>query len=230
MNTNVITFDGYSGTGKGTISIMLAKKIGFHYLDSGALYRTLAYKIVESKIDPKSDLTKFLISIDNFDVSFIYNKDDQIDVFYDGKCLNSFIRDENTAKAASEIAKNNEVRKFLEKYQRLFEKPPGLVADGRDMGSKIFKNADLKFFFVANLKKRAERRYYQLKNQGISANLPDLEDKLSIRDMNDTTRSLSPLVKPEGAIEIDTSDLTITKVFDIVMNEFEKSNIIKNNE
>ena len=71
MNTNVITFDGYSGTGKGTISIMLAKKIGFHYLDSGALYRTLAYKIIESKINPKSDLTKFLVSIDNFDVSFI---------------------------------------------------------------------------------------------------------------------------------------------------------------
>ena len=148
--------------------------------------------------------------------------DIKIDKIFIGSCTNGRIED---LRLAADLLKG---KRIADNVSAMVVPGSGLVKEQAEKEGldKIFKNAGLKFFFVANLKKRAERRYYQLKNQGISANLPDLEDKLSIRDMNDTTRSLSPLVKPKGAIEIDTSDLTITRVFDIVMNEFEKSNII----
>ena len=207
---NIITIDGPSGVGKGTLAISLAKKLKWHYLNSGSLYRILAYLSDQQKIEHSN--TKNLVKLTkNLNVDFkIINK--ELVVILNNKNISDYIQTEECAKRASIIASNNAIRKSLIETQRLFYKKPGLVAEGRDMGSVIFKQAKYKYFLQASAKIRAERRHKQLKQKGINVSLSRLIDELNRRDNRDLSRKSSPLIIPTGAVVINTDDLSINEV------------------
>ena len=210
MISNIITIDGPSGVGKGTLAISLAKKLKWNYLNSGALYRILAY-VSNKKNIADSDTVSLAKLANNLDIEFEIDKSELV-VVLDNQNISDLIQTEDCAKKASIIASNKIVRKSLVKTQRLFYKLPGLVAEGRDMGSVIFRKAKYKFFLQANKKIRAERRYKQLKQKGINVSLSRLMDELSNRDKRDLSRKSSPLIIPKGAVVIDTDGLSIDEV------------------
>ena len=210
MISNIITIDGPSGVGKGTLAISLAKKLKWNYLNSGALYRILAY-VSNKKNIADSDTVSLAKLANNLDIEFEIDKSELV-VVLDNQNISDLIQTEDCAKKASIIASNKIVRKSLVKTQRLFYKLPGLVAEGRDMGSVIFRKAKYKFFLQASKKIRAERRYKQLKQKGINVSLSRLMDELSNRDKRDLSRKSSPLIIPKGAVVIDTDGLSIDEV------------------
>ena len=217
---NIITIDGPSGVGKGTLAMSLATKLKWHYLNSGSLYRILAYlsekeKIELSNIEAMVNLTKNLsveFEISNNELLIILNNMD----------ISNHIQTEDCAKKASIIAANSFIRKSLVTTQRLFYKKPGLVAEGRDMGSVIFQQAIFKFFLKASTKTRAERRHKQLKQKGINVSLSRLINELDRRDERDSSRKSSPLIIPKGAVVIETDDLTINDVLHQVKKHIKK--------
>ena len=213
MNSKIITVDGPSGVGKGTIAMMIAESLGFKYLDSGSLYRSLALKLFEKNQNFDEVLSNLDYWMSDILIDFKYAKGQKSKIFVNGEDFTDKIRTEKVAMLASKIAINKSARDMLEKYQRSYIKTPGLVADGRDMGTKVFSEAKIKFFLTASVEKRAERRLNQLKDQGISANLRNLIQKLLLRDKADMERSISPLIPAEDAIIIDTSDITASEVF-----------------
>jgi len=210
MLNNVITIDGPGGVGKGTLAMSLASKLKWNYLNSGSLYRTLAYLSNQKKID-HSDIESLVKLTKNLDIEFKINNCELI-VILDNQNISDFIQAEDCAKRASIIASNNIVRKSLIKTQQSFYKSPGLVAEGRDMGSVIFQQAKYKFFLQASTKIRAKRRYKQLKQKGINVSLSRLINELNNRDKRDLSRKSSPLIIPKGAVVIDTDDLSIDEV------------------
>ena len=214
MQNNIITIDGPSGVGKGTLAISLAEKLKWNYLNSGSLYRTLAYLSNEKKIED-SDTESLVKLTNNLNVEFEINNSELI-VMVDNQNISDFIQTEDCAKKASIIASNNMIRKSLIKTQQSFYKLPGLIAEGRDMGSVIFQNAKYKFFLKASREVRAKRRYKQLKQKGINVSLSRLIDELNNRDERDLTRKSSPLIIPTGAVVIDTDNLSIDEVIDQV--------------
>ena len=218
MNHKVITIDGPSGVGKGTIAIMIAKELGYNYLDSGSLYRSLALKLYEKNNNFDEVLKNLDYWISDISIDFKYKKGQKAQIFVNNEDFTDKIRTEKVAILASNIAKDPIARDMLEKYQRKYLSAPGLVADGRDMGTKVFSNANIKFYLTAPAEKRAERRLNQLKDQGISANLPGLIQKLLLRDKADTERLTSPLIPAKDAIIIDTSDIDASEVFNITIN------------
>lgn len=208
----VITIDGPSGSGKGTISSLIATQLGFHFLDSGALYRLVAlaarrngltldqvpalaalaeHLSIEFRPDPASNETKILLN---------------------GDAVTDAIRSETCGNDASKVAAFGEVRKALLEKQRAFRKPPGLVADGRDMGSVVFPDASLKIFLTASIEERAKRRYKQLKDKGMDVNLSTLLDELSERDSRDSARQIAPLTPAADAISVDTTGVSVDNV------------------
>ncbi|MBT7542694.1 MAG: (d)CMP kinase [Gammaproteobacteria bacterium] len=213
MNSKIITVDGPSGVGKGTIAMMIAESLGFKYLDSGSLYRSLALKLFEKNQNFDEVLSNLDYWMSDILIDFKYAKGQKSKIFVNGEDFTDKIRTEKVAMLASKIAINKSARDMLEKYQRSYIKDPGLVADGRDMGTKVFSEAKIKFFLTASVEKRAERRLNQLKDQGISANLRNLIQKLLLRDKADMERTISPLIPAEDAIIIDTSDITASEVF-----------------
>lgn len=192
----VITIDGPSGSGKGTISQLLAKKLGWHYLDSGFLYRTLGCAALKQHIalTDVAALKKLAVNIKK------------------QKIANSDIRTEACSIASSQVSKLPEVRQVLLEQQRNFRRAPGLVADGRDMGTVVFPDADIKIFLTASCKARAKRRYQQLQDQGINVSLPNILQDLKERDARDCERSVSPLKPAKAARIVDTTKLSIDEV------------------
>ena len=212
----VITIDGPSGTGKGTIARKLADFLGWHLLDSGALYRIVAVGALEKEIllNNIKELSDFSESMN---VTFSQDFEDSISL--NGKEISTQVRLEETAEKASFVAAIPEVRDALLKRQLIFRQNPGLVADGRDMGTVVFPDAELKFYLTASPEERAQRRYKQLINKGVSVNLRALLKDIASRDERDTNRKVSPLRPADDAVVIDTTSLTIEQVLNKVLAE-----------
>ncbi len=215
-NVIVITIDGPSGSGKGTISQLLAAKLGFHYLDSGALYRLLALAARRHQVTfDNTDGLAVLAA--HMDITFEMNSGGrQPRVILEGEDVSQLIRGEAVGAEASKVAAVPEVRAALLQRQRAFAREPGLVADGRDMGTVVFPHAEAKIFLTASPRVRAERRYNQLISKGETVILDDVLDKVAARDDQDRNRPISPLLPAIGAEIVDSSSMTISQVLDVV--------------
>ena len=207
----IITIDGPAGAGKGTISKLVSQNMGFHYLDSGAIYRVIAFEANQKGLatDQISQITEL---IDEINIQFIGDK-----IFLTDKDVSELIRAEDIGKFASEIAKNEEIRKNILEFQKSFFKPPGLVADGRDMGTVIFPKAKVKIFLTASIQERANRRYKQLILKEKDVNLTDLFQRIKLRDESDKNRKISPLKAANDAYLVKTDNLSIKQSYEKVM-------------
>lgn len=202
----VIAIDGPSASGKGTVARLVADKLGFHFLDSGALYRLVALAALQSKtnLDDTLSIEHIAMKIDDKFCSG--------EVWLEGVRVTEAIRNEEVSAAASRVAALPGVRQALLQRQRAFRRPPGLVADGRDMGSTVFPDAVLKIFLTASPEERARRRYKQLMEKGMHASMITLLQEMRERDARDRARAVAPLQKCEDAIELDTTGLPVEAV------------------
>ena len=207
----IVTIDGPAGSGKGTISKLVSKTLGFHYLDSGAIYRIIALNAKTKNLDT-NQITQILELIDGLEINFADEK-----VFLGCKDITDSIRSELIGKFASQIAKNELIREKILGLQKSFFKPPGLVADGRDMGTVVFPEAKVKIFLTASIEERANRRYKQLILKENNVNLTDLIERIKLRDESDTNRKISPLKTAKDAYLIKTDNLSINQSFEKVM-------------
>ncbi|MDH5178774.1 MAG: (d)CMP kinase [Gammaproteobacteria bacterium] len=208
----ILTIDGPSGSGKGTISLRVAQALGWHMLDSGALYRLVALGAMHHHLalDDAAALAEYALHLDTrFEVP---EDGGEIQVYLEGRNVTRDLRTETTGNAASKVAAIQPVRAALLERQRNFAMPPGLVADGRDMGTTVFPEAKLKIFLTASVEERAKRRYKQLKEKGLGVSLRGLSEEIAERDTRDSQRSVSPLKPADDAVLVDTSDMTIDEV------------------
>ncbi len=215
MDIPVLTIDGPSGAGKGTVSRLLAKQLGWHYLDSGAIYRALALEITEKDIEHGSisDIVEAALAM-----HLSFECDKEFTVLLNGKNITDLLGLESTGNSASKIAVIPEIRAALLKKQHDFKQAPGLVADGRDMGTVVFPDAKYKVFLTASASERAERRYKQLKLKGIDANLSTITTDIQERDQRDSERQFAPLVPAADAVYIDSSTMSIQAVIAEVLS------------
>jgi len=218
MNTSdpvpVITLDGPGGAGKGTICLQLADKLGWHILDSGSLYRLTAFEALQKNVAEEPQLIEIA---NNIKIAYL-SVEGGLKILLDQQDVTEAIRTEAVGTRASEIAAIPGVREALLQRQRSFARPPGLLADGRDMGTVVFPGAQLKIFLTASPAERAKRRYKQLKEKGIDANLPDLVNELKARDKRDSERKAAPLKAADDAVLLDTTEMSIEEVVDQVMH------------
>jgi CMP/dCMP kinase len=208
---SIVTIDGPSGSGKGTIAHLLANHFGWHCLDSGALYRLLGLAADRAGVEP-SMVEKLVEIATAMAVEF---KDGC--VLLDGEDVTLAIRTEQAGNAASRVAAVPEVREALLQWQRRYARKPGLVADGRDMGTVVFPEAGVKIYLTASPEERARRRYNQLKEKGLDANLPHLVAEIRERDERDTNRSVAPLLPAPDALVLESTALSITEVLEQVV-------------
>lgn len=207
----IITIDGPSGSGKGTIARLVATHLGWHLLDSGALYRLVAYAGSMVGVGPDDEPTHAQIARD-LDASFGMGPDGQERIWLSGQEVSTAIRSEQAGAGASRVAVMPSVRAGLLDRQRAFARPPGLVADGRDMGTVIFPTAGLKIFLTASPEERASRRYKQLKDKGLDANLAALSLEIAERDRRDASRAVAPLKPADDAVIVDSTSMPIDTV------------------
>ena len=215
----VIAIDGPSASGKGTVAQRAALQLGFHYLDSGALYRLTALAAERAGIAPNDEAALATLAA-GLDLQFADEK-----IFLGGENVSDAIRSESVADGASRVAVLPRVREALLARQRAFRAAPGLVADGRDMGSVVFPDATLKIFLTATAEVRAERRYKQLKEKGMYVSLDDILQEIRSRDARDASRSVAPLKLLPGAELLETSNLTIDEAVHRVLHWYAAKNI-----
>lgn len=215
MSISVLTIDGPSGAGKGTVSRAVAKKLGWHYLDSGSIYRSLAIASIKQNadLDSPSEVVKVAEAL-----QLEFECGDELLVKLEGEDITSQLGSEQTGSVASKIAAIPEVRRVLLQKQKDFKQFPGLVADGRDMGTVVFPDAQYKVFLTASAAERAERRYKQLIEKGIDVNLQKIREEIEERDRRDSERETAPLAMAVDALYIDSSDLTLDAVIQEVLN------------
>ncbi len=211
----VIAIDGPSASGKGTIAKRVAAALGFHYLESGALYRLVALIALRQGLSDEVLVAKAAVGMD------VYFQGDEI--FLEDQEVSLHIRHEEVGQRASEVARMPEVRKALLERQRGFRQTPGLVADGRDMGTVVFPDAELKIFLTARPEVRAQRRYKQLIEKGIAANLAALSRDLAERDARDANRAVAPLVPAPDSQVLDSSALSVEAVADRILESWQKT-------
>jgi cytidylate kinase len=207
----VITIDGPSGSGKGTLANRVSETLGWRFLDSGAIYRVLGLAVDRASIGIEN-ADKIIEMAYNLALSFMHGK-----VWLDKEDVTDAIRTETVGNAASKVAAIPAVRQALLEWQRGYVKPPGLVADGRDMGTVVFPLAEVKIFLTASVEERALRRYKQLKEKGLSVNLADLTNELKERDLRDTERTAAPLKAAATAWQLDSTAFTAEEVYRKVM-------------
>ena len=212
---NVITIDGPSASGKGALARQIASKFSINILDSGVLYRLFAY--FDNLAIAHSEIAKKIQQEINFNL-----KIDRLQILNNEKDITSQLRSEDIAKTASKLSSKKEVRSLLFNIQRSFYTSKGLVADGRDMGTVVFKDAKLKIFLTASPEIRAKRRYIELQNLGQEVNMPDLIADIESRDLKDSSRELSPLLPADDATIIDSSDMSLEEVFSFAENLIKK--------
>lgn len=215
----VITIDGPSGSGKGTIAGLLAKQLGWNLLDSGALYRLLAFAARNHGVDLTNEEALKLLAA-HLDVQFIAAEAGQAQkIILEGEEVTDAIRNEQIGAGASQVAALPAVRAALLQRQRAFREMPGLIADGRDMGTVVFPDAPLKVFLTASAEERAQRRYLQLKAKGDDVNLTSLLEEIQARDERDTQRAVAPLKPAVDAIQLDSTELSIEQVLERILSE-----------
>ncbi len=206
VNAPVIAIDGPAASGKGTIAWQVAQALGFHYLDSGSLYRLIALRAIERGLASDDGEALANLAVD-LDVSFREGR-----AMLGGRDVAEALRTEEVSSAASRIAVHAPLRQALMARQRAFRRPPGLVAEGRDMGTVVFPDANFKVFLTASAEQRAERRYKQLIAKGIPVNIDSLLRDIRERDVRDSTRAAAPLAPAPDAVLLDTTDLSIAEV------------------
>ena len=215
MKINVITIDGPSASGKGALALGIANIFGFKILDSGSLYRLFAY-FLKMKLSSNDIADQIKMNIE-------FNRsNEKLPILYEGKDITSELRSEEIAKLASEHSSKKSVRDSLYTIQRNFYDGNILVADGRDMGTVVFKDAKLKIFLTASPEERAKRRYLELQNRGQEVNMPALLADIKERDLQDSSREISPLIPAEDSHLIDSSNMSLKEVFSIAKNLIKK--------
>jgi cytidylate kinase len=215
MSIPVLAIDGPSGAGKGTVSRAVAKKLGWNYLDSGSIYRSLAIAVLKQGVD-LADEAAIVNAAQAMVLEFDCN--DELVVRLDGEDITSQLGLESTGNTASIVAALPEVRRVLLQKQKDFKRLPGLVADGRDMGTVVFPDAEYKVFLTASSAERANRRYKQLIEKGNNANLIQITNEIEERDRRDMERKTAPLAMANDALYIDSSNMTLNSVIEEVMN------------
>ena len=215
----IIAIDGPSGAGKSTVARLLSKELGFEYIDTGAMYRALAYKAYKQNIDINETNIAELLETTN--ITYYDNK-----VFLDGENVEDLIRNEVISKAASKISSLKIVREKMVEIQRNIAKNKNVVLEGRDIGTIVFPDAEHKFFITASLEERAKRRYEQLKLNNIEADYTNVINDMMKRDENDSTRKFSPLKPAEDAILIDTTNMDLNEVTKTIAQYIGGSNVL----
>ncbi|MFI3158348.1 MAG: (d)CMP kinase [Methylococcaceae bacterium] len=215
MTVPVLTIDGPSGAGKGTVSRAVAKKLGWNYLDSGSIYRSLAIAVLKQAVDLEDEAA--IVNVAQT-MALEFDCNDELAVRLNGEDITTQLGLESTGNAASIVAALPEVRRVLLQKQKDFKQLPGLVADGRDMGTVVFPEAENKVFLTASAAERAKRRYKQLIGKGIDANLVQITNEIEERDRRDLGRKAAPLAMASDALYIDSSDMTLASVIEEVLN------------
>jgi len=213
----VITIDGPSGAGKGTVARIVAEQLGWHLLDSGAIYRVLAVATQHHHVSVE-DEEPLIPMAAHLDVQFEISSQGESKVILEGENVTDTIRTEEIGALASKVAAFPRVREALLRRQRAFNVAPGLVADGRDMGTVVFSKAPVKVFLTASAEERAERRFNQLKEKGLDVKIGRLLDDIRQRDERDRNREVAPLIPAEGALIIDSTSLSIQEVVNKVLS------------
>lgn len=219
LNTPVITVDGPSGAGKGTLCMLLAEKLGYHLLDSGAIYRVLALAAIHHGVDLESEDALVPLAM-HLDVQFVA-EGELVKVILEGEDVSGELRKEETGNAASKIAALPRVREALLRRQRAFNIEPGLVADGRDMGTVVFPEAPVKIFLDASAEERAQRRFKQLQLKGLDVRFDDLLSEIEERDYRDRNRAVAPLRPADDALVLDSTSLNIEQVLEKALQYIE---------
>ncbi|MGC7561223.1 (d)CMP kinase [Pasteurella sp. PK-2025] len=217
----IVTVDGPSGAGKGTLCYALAEKLGFDLLDSGAIYRVTALAALKSAV-PLDDETKLADLARNLDVQFL-PQEGEVNIVLNGENVSGQIRTQQVAEAASKVAVFPAVRDALLQLQQDFVSEQGLIADGRDMGTVVFPQAQVKLFLDASAEERAKRRYKQLQNKGISGNFDQILAEIKERDFRDRNRAVAPLQAAEDALVLDSTSLSIDEVIQQALKHIQQT-------